>query len=412
MYKILMIAVLLVISLTVGAKSTSDSFKIRRALRYGDIEQAERLAKEVLKNSPNDVMANLALAAVCEEQENFAEQIVYLKRSLESDSKNIIAWNSLTMAYLFLGEVQKAEESAKHLEGMDEQPIKDTLNQLKMVKDELAHPDAVPVVSNVLDAAACIYRYNQSLEICPICIVKSVAAAEDVSRGCWKGRYLTIAPDNHRPIEFVVRVYPSGRVAIVHENRKVEIKRAIPMFTYYNYLRYFDFAKPDVNGIKSMELVEDDFTLMRLKGERRTIEVTLANLYDYGLAEFNAKIAAADRIVIRDGNFSWNQATDNDPVLYTIAGTKAVAEFNAMFAFVGKDERGKPLSIGLGCGCPGGPGIDWWKGETKLTQTALHHGEALWWDGFTWDFALTDKAKSSLAEWFKDKGIDLDKFDE
>ena len=49
--------------------------------------------------------------------------------------------NSLAMAYLNLGEIAKAEKLAVRLEEYAREPsVKDTLRQIKMVKDELANP--------------------------------------------------------------------------------------------------------------------------------------------------------------------------------------------------------------------------------------------------------------------------------
>lgn len=57
---------------------------------------------------------------------------------------------------------------------------------------------------------------------------------------------------------------------------------------------------------------------------------------------------------------------------------------------------------------PGGPGIDWWKGGEKLAQTALHHGKTVWWDGFTWDFVLTEKSQKEIAAWLSSHSIPQD----
>ena len=73
-----------------------------------------------------------------------------------------------------------------------------------------------------------------------------------------------------------------------------------------------------------------------------------------------------------------------------------------------KEEWNPRTDIGLGCGCPGGPGIDWWKGGEKLAQAALHHGKTVWWDGFTWDFVLTEKSQKEIAAWLSSHSIPQD----
>ena len=95
--------------------------------------------------------------------------------------------------------------------------------------------------------------------------------------------------------------------------------------------------------------------------------------------------------------------------MLTLTNRTDVAAFSSLFEFdPGSDKT--PLRIGQPCRCEGGPGIDWWCGGEKLAQTALHHGSSLWWDGFTWDFFVTDTSRSKIAAWLSTHGVDLSKF--
>jgi len=47
-------------------------------------------------------------------------------------------------------------------------------------------------------------------------------------------------------------------------------------------------------------------------------------------------------------------------------------------------------------------------GGEKLAQTALHHGKTVWWDGFTWDFVLTEKSQKEIAAWLSSHSIPQD----
>ena len=88
-------------------------------------------------------------------------------------------------------------------------------------------------------------------------------------------------------------------------------------------------------------------------------------------------------------------------MLLELREPKEIAELRGIFKF-------KDLGSNGGCMCCGHPGIDWWKGGEKLAQTALHHGKTVWWDGFTWDFVLTEKSQKEIAAWLSSHSIPLD----
>jgi len=116
---------------------------------------------------------------------------------------------------------------------------------------------------------------------------------------------------------------------------------------------------------------------------------------------FQAAVAEADRVVIRDGGFGCCTKPESDPVLLELREPKEIAELRGIFKF-------KDLGSNEGCMCCGHPGIDWWKGGEKLAQTALHHGKTVWWDGFTWDFVLTEKSQKEIAAWLSSHSIPQD----
>ena len=129
-----------VLSLAVGVVSASD-MELMEAMESGDMKTAVALAKKTLATKPNDYDANLAMAFHYEAQENYAEQVKCLNKCLKEDADSPEAMNSLAMAYLNLGEIAKAEKLAVRLEEYAREPsVKDTLRQIKMVKDELANP--------------------------------------------------------------------------------------------------------------------------------------------------------------------------------------------------------------------------------------------------------------------------------
>ena len=400
-----------VLSLAVGVVSASD-MELMEAMESGDMKTAVALAKKTLAKKPNDYEANLAMAFHYEAQENYAEQVKCLNKCLKEDADSPEAMNSLAMAYLNLGEIAKAEKLAVRLEEYAREPsVKDTLRQIKMVKDELANPNAAPVVSNILDAVVLSRSNNKEVGNAPMFYLKSIAQAEERGKACWKGSYVTVVRSGWRPYpaELFFKVYPSGRVALVRENRQLS-RPCEPKFSYNNYIRHFQIAKPDIAGVTSVEDSDDWPVLLRLKSGTKTVrEVSVSDLVETGVADFKKRVAQADKIVIRDGTVKWDRPTDKDPVLRTITDSKEIAAFNKMFVFVEKAKKSdwEPSDTGQPCRCEGGPGIDWWKGGEKLAQTALHHGKSLWWDGFTWDFFLTPSSKDEVAKWFSAHSIDL-----
>ena len=115
---------------------------------------------------------------------------------------------------------------------------------------------------------------------------------------------------------------------------------------------------------------------------------------------FQAKIADADRVVIRKGGGGCHGDPDKDDVLYVITNKTEIAEFGKMFRFSGG---------GMMCACCGYPGVDWWKGDKRLVLSAIHHGITLREDGASGDLLLLPFSRLALSAWFKDHcGIDIE----
>ena len=113
---------------------------------------------------------------------------------------------------------------------------------------------------------------------------------------------------------------------------------------------------------------------------------------------FQEAIAAADRVVIRDGGFGCCTKPERDPVLLVLTDPKEIAELRGIFKF---NDRGSNSE----CMCCGHPGIDWWKGDELLARTAVQHLTALRWKRFHGDAEFTPEASDALTAWFSARNI-------
>ena len=75
------------------------------ALESGEMEEAARLASEIVKKAPDNYDANFVLALDCEAKKQFKEMAEHLKRCLRERPDDTAALNSLAMAYLNLGDI-------------------------------------------------------------------------------------------------------------------------------------------------------------------------------------------------------------------------------------------------------------------------------------------------------------------
>lgn len=130
---------------------------------------------------------------------------------------------------------------------------------------------------------------------------------------------------------------------------------------------------------------------------------------------FGPAIAGADRIVVRADGFDCCYPVDETKVLFTVTSPKEIAEVANHIRFV---SRSTTNSLGESCLCCGGPGIDWYRGEKRIVFTAMQHGRAIRWRGFSTlrilmfragngygDGPLTDESQIWLKKWFLSHGV-------
>ncbi|MCI5221353.1 MAG: hypothetical protein D3924_01380 [Candidatus Electrothrix sp. AR4] len=129
---------------------------------------------------------------------------------------------------------------------------------------------------------------------------------------------------------------------------------------------------------------------------------------------FGPVIAEADRIVVRGGGFDCCGPVDETAVLFTVTEPEEVADVARHIRFT---QRTTTNSLSEACMCCGGPGIDWYKGKKRVALTAMQHGYAIRWRGFSTmrilgfrvgygDGPLTEESQAWLKEWFRSHGIE------
>ena len=140
-----------------------------------------------------------------------------------------------------------------------------------------------------------------------------------------------------------------------------------------------------------------DYLQFAPRNENGSPEYDMISLFSE-TERFQEAIAAADRVVIRDGGFGCCTKPERDPVLLVLTDPKEIAELRGIFRF-------KDLGSNSSCMCCGHPGIDWWKGDELLARTAVQHLTALRWKRFNGDAELTPEASEALSAWFAARSI-------
>ncbi len=140
-----------------------------------------------------------------------------------------------------------------------------------------------------------------------------------------------------------------------------------------------------------------DYLQFAPRNENGSPEYNMVSLFSE-TERFQAAVAEADRVVIRDGGFGCCTKPERDPVLLELKDPKDIAELRGVFRF---KDRGSNSE----CMCCGHPGIDWWKGDKLLARTAVQHLKALRWKRFHGDAELTSEAAEALTAWFSARGI-------
>lgn len=129
---------------------------------------------------------------------------------------------------------------------------------------------------------------------------------------------------------------------------------------------------------------------------------------------FGPAIAASDRIVVRDGGFDCCGPVDETNILFVVTQPE---EITAVAEHIQFESRTTTNSLWESCMCCGGPGIDWYRGKKRIVFTAMQHGHAIRWRGFSTmrilgfragygDGPLTKESQVWLKAWFSSHGID------
>ncbi len=125
--------------------------------------------------------------------------------------------------------------------------------------------------------------------------------------------------------------------------------------------------------------------------------------------EFHNAIRGADRIVVRDGGFDCCGPVDKQKIIFEIKDQK---EIESLYNHLQFDPNGY-TDI---CLCCGYPGIDWYKGNSRLALTSIQHIGKLRWKGFKagykWpgksnigDAPLTYESAIWIKKWLMAHGI-------
>ncbi|MCW5202727.1 hypothetical protein VU12_07280 [Desulfobulbus sp. US4] len=135
---------------------------------------------------------------------------------------------------------------------------------------------------------------------------------------------------------------------------------------------------------------------------------------------FGPVIAEADRIVVRGDGFDCCGPVNETAVLFTVTEPEEVADVATHIRFL---PRLTTNSLSEACMCCGGPGIDWYKGKKRVALTAMQHGYAIRWRGFSTvrilgfrvgygDGLLTEESQEWLKGWFRSHGIEPEEEEE
>ena len=155
-------------------------------------------------------------------------------------------------------------------------------------------------------------------------------------------------------------------------------------------------AQPDKEALRA-RWKSLDYLQFAPRNENGSPEYDMISLFSE-TERFQAAVAEADRVVIRDGGFGCCTKPERDPVLLELKDPKEIAELRGIFRF-------KDLGSNSSCMCCGHPGIDWWKGDELLARTAVQHLAARRWKRFNGDAELTPEASDALTAWFSARNI-------
>lgn len=123
---------------------------------------------------------------------------------------------------------------------------------------------------------------------------------------------------------------------------------------------------------------------------------------------FHPAIARADKVIVRAGGFDCCGPVDETNILFQVTDPEDVDRLRKHLVFVSRTTTNAFLET---CLCCGGPGIDWYQGGRRMALTALQHGHAVRWRGFSTsrilgvrfgygDGPLTEESQQWLEAWF------------
>jgi len=113
-------------------------------------------------------------------------------------------------------------------------------------------------------------------------------------------------------------------------------------------------------------------------------------------------MAWADRIVVRAGGFDCCRPVEGQKVLFEVVNVDELTDVRDHLQIM----PGRPSG---GCLCCGFPGIDWYRGNTRLALTSVHHGVRLSWIGFPGDAILTLESHQWLRQWLERHGLNQER---
>jgi hypothetical protein len=128
---------------------------------------------------------------------------------------------------------------------------------------------------------------------------------------------------------------------------------------------------------------------------------------------FGPAIAGADRIVVRADGFDCCGPVDETNILCVVTEPDQITEVASHIRFESKTTTNSLLET---CLCCGGLGIDWYRGKKRIVFTAMQHGDAIRWRGFSTtrilgfrvgygDGPLTYESQVWMKKWFMSHGI-------
>lgn len=135
---------------------------------------------------------------------------------------------------------------------------------------------------------------------------------------------------------------------------------------------------------------------------------------------FGPAISGANRIIVRADGFDCCGPIDETNILFVVTNSEEIADVANHIRF---ESRTTTNSLMETCMCCGAPGIDWYEGNKRIALTAVQHGHALRWRGFSTirilgfragygDGPLTQDSQTWLKDWLMSHGVGIQRDEE